>query len=659
MNNQDLKLLFTSMIIWLLPICSRAQTGDISILKKHDTSAYNISKWTEDILGQIGALKKDIENAPGTKQKLDRIFSLCDKNESLNNDTLYTYALIAKKLALKIHDQKAEIRANYYLTISYANKGDLGRVIAMSDSNRQLLTRISGDKSLYENFGLRKANAIAKTARYKEALVLGYQLLKEAESSNDTLMQVKSENFIGWVNREIGQFQPALNWFYKAVQYASYPKYFAACRKAMANMAGVYIDRNQMDSAYYFINKALDADKADQNLTNMVDVLNVKGYLLVLDHQNKAAGPFFNAAYTIRRQLGDPSLIISEIITLCQYDMVSGQPEKGIDLAKEGIGIANKYHLKVDLVNMYSSLASNYKAGNDYANYSNTLEKIISIKDSIYRNDAVRALAEIEAKYEVQKKENTIIRQKLDIINRDKFLYAALAFSALLLFIIFILYANYRKKQERQKQQETIAVMQAEENARKRIASDLHDNIGAYAAAISAGVDELYNETAANPQVLENLKSNVFEIMTSLRDTIWAMSKESVTLTNLSDRIKIYVQKIQSSYKGVQIIVEENINVDHILSPLNALHLFRILQESVNNSLKHSKCSRLSIYFKCDQVCIISVEDDGNGFDPDKSQGIGNGMSNMQLRATEAGISIDFKQVHPHGTCLTLSLTNL
>jgi signal transduction histidine kinase len=654
-----MRLLFAFIIILWLPLGSQAQSGDISILNKHDTSSFNVRLWTTAVLRKIDVLKKSISSAANTRDKLHFIFLLCDKDESLNNDTLYHYAFMAKELASQIHDQAAAIRANYYLTVTYLNKDDLNRVIAFCDSNRTLLRKSAGDQSLYGSFGIKKANALVKTGHYKEALALGYQLLKESENNNDTLMQIKSENFIGWVNKGIGQFQPSLNWFYKTIRTSSDPKYFTAYRNAFANMIGVYMDRNQMDSAYYFINKALDADKADQSLKNLVDVLNVKGYLLVQAHHNEAAATFFNVAYTIRQQLGDPSLIISEIITLCQFYMVSGQAEKGIALAKEGIGISNKYHLKADLISMYASLADNYKAKHDYINYSGILEKIITVKDSIYRNDAAKSLAEMEAKYEVQKKENIIIKQKLDIISRDKFLYATLALSAFLLFLVFMLYANYSKKQERQKQQEAIAVMRAEENARKRIASDLHDNIGAYAAAISANVDELHSEVVADPKTLENLKGNVFEIMTSLRDTIWALNKETVTLTNLSDRVKIYVQKIQPSYKSVQIMVEENINEDPVLTPLNALHIFRILQESLNNSLKHSECDRLLITFKNDETCVITILDNGKGFDPDRSQGMGNGLLNMQSRAQEAGISLVFGRVEPHGSRLTLSFSLL
>jgi signal transduction histidine kinase len=652
-----MKRLFIFVILAWLPFTGWSQSGDLNILKKHDTAAYNVGQWTREVLGKIGQLKKEIASSKSDKEKLQFIFQLCDKNESLNNDTLYAYASVAKKIALRLNDQPATIRANYYLVVSYLNKGDLARVIAMCDSNRHLLSSINGDKSLYANFGLRKANAIAKTGQYKDALAQGYQLLKEAEANNDTTMLIKGGNLVGWINMRIGQYQSALNWFYKAIGYAANPKYLTVCRNALANMTGTYIDRNQLDSAYYFINKALDADKVDPSLTNLVDVLNVKGYMLVQGHQIATAAPLFDAAYAIRKELATPTLIISEMVTLCQYYLVSSQPQKGIALAKEGITLANKYHLKVDLLYMYQSLADNYKAAKDYMNYSSTLERIIGIKDSIYRNDAAKSLAEMQTKYEVQKKENTIIRQKLDILNRDKILYAAAALLVLLIFVVFALYANYRKKRERQKQQEVIAVMQAEENARKRIASDLHDNIGAYASAISANVDELYAEAAADPQTLENLKGNVFEIMTSLRDTIWALSRESVSLTRISDRVKIYVQKIQPSYKNVRIVVEEDIKEDTVLPPLNALHLFRILQESLNNALKHSKCDQLTVIFKSGGEHFIIIEDDGKGFDPETSQNKGNGLFNMRSRAEEAGIALQFSPVSPHGTRLTLSFS--
>src|SRR6201986_1663151 len=124
-----MKLFATLLILAWLPFAGFAQGGDINILKKHDTSAYNVSRWTESILAKISLLKQNIAAAKTDKDKLSFIFLLCDKNESLNNDTLYKYTAEAKSIALKMHDQAGAIRANYFLTICEASKGELQQAI--------------------------------------------------------------------------------------------------------------------------------------------------------------------------------------------------------------------------------------------------------------------------------------------------------------------------------------------------------------------------------------------------------------------------------------------------------------------------------------------------------------------------------------------------
>lgn len=122
--------------------------------------------------------------------------------------------------------------------------------------------------------------------------------------------------------------------------------------------------------------------------------------------------------------------------------------------------------------------------------------------------------------------------------------------------------------QEEEKQLAARAIMSAEENERKRIAADLHDNMGAYASAISANVDDLIMAGGkADNTILRSMKNNAAEIMANLRDTIWVLNKDFILITGISDRFKTYIQKFRDSYPGVLIEIKENITDNLSLSP--------------------------------------------------------------------------------------------
>ena len=94
-------------------------------------------------------------------------------------------------------------------------------------------------------------------------------------------------------------------------------------------------------------------------------------------------------------------------------------------------------------------------------------------------------------------------------------------------------------------------------------AADLHDNMGAYATAIIANVDDIVvNKKIETEPALFNLKINAIELMSNLRDTIWASYKEKIFLTGISDRFKSYIKKIMSAYPHVQIEISDRINND-------------------------------------------------------------------------------------------------
>lgn len=191
---------------------------------------------------------------------------------------------------------------------------------------------------------------------------------------------------------------------------------------------------------------------------------------------------------------------------------------------------------------------------------------------------------------------------------------------------------------------------------RKRIAADLHDNMGAYATAIIANVDDIIvNKKNDTEPALFNLKINAIELMSNLRDTIWASYKEKIFLTGISDRFKSYIKKIMSAYPNVHIEISDKINNDISFSAIQALNIFRILQEACTNALKHSGASLIEVIFESNGMLKLSITDNGTGITDIGYLNNGNGIKNMKLRASECGLCLRVEENQPSGIVIFLT----
>ncbi|MEO7769102.1 MAG: histidine kinase, partial [Ferruginibacter sp.] len=368
----------------------------------------------------------------------------------------------------------------------------------------------------------------------------------------------------------------------------------------------------------------------------------------------------------IRKLIGDPFYIVSDIGQLGLYYAQNKQPEKGIAICMEGIAMAREFNIDSKLFFLYSSLGQNYKAMGNLEKYAQVMEEIIAIKDSVYQKNSVSALAEMQTKYEVQKKEFTIVQQKLDIVTKNNWLYGALLASLFGILLFYLLFQDYRRRQKKkleqmlkeEKRTSGKSVKDAEEKERKRIAADLHDNLGAYAASIAANLDiiVLQQNDTENLTALRELRSNSQSIVSQLGDTIWALKKEALSLTAISDRLKVLIQKIQPSYPAIKIDVIEKIYNDILLPPSQAFHLYQTVQEALINALRHSQCKEIIILFVSKITWKVCITDDGKGM-ANESVNTGNGLANMMSRCKETGWLIEWVLNENNGTTVKITST--
>lgn len=612
----------------------------------------------------IARLKASIQKSRTPPDQLSAILSLCDQGYSLHPDTLMAYSQKAKLLAKKNNNLHDEVRAMYYESFALTNKGLIDSSLSLANQCLDILSKTINDPALKANVQNQKGRCFMRKSQYKEAIDMGYQVIDGAEKIKDALLQMKGKTLIGWAYLEMDQTRESLNWHLKALQTATDTLLLEKYGILFANIALNYNALGKTDSALYNINKAINYSRRNENLFALSNSLAIQAQLYVTSGQTKLAEVPLKEVVDIRKLIGDPFYIVSDMAQLALFYANNGQPEKGIAISYEGIEIANQYKLDTKLFFLYGALAENYKASGNTAKYAEVLEKIIAIKDSVYTKNSAEALAEMQTKYDLEKKENLIIRQELDITRQNQLFYGLLLlllFAAVIAIIQFRAYGKNQKIKlhqihEEEKRITAQAITSAEENERKRIAADLHDNMGAYAAAIIANIDDIMqNKNSVNEGTLLYLKNNAAEIMNSLRETIWTLSKERISLTGITDRFKIYVQKIIPAYPSVKTEITENIINDLSFSPLQALNIFRILQEAFTNALKHSGASLINIIFESNSRMHISITDNGTGITKANYINNGNGIKNMRSRAFESGFDLSIDKNENQGTVISIS----
>jgi len=598
----------------------------------------------------IDSLNRLIDRAGSDEEKLTNIYAVLEL--SYNADSTLGYLERAEAIAKQTKQKADDDMVAYYWAGYYAKKN-------ISDSALNIIERLVSkyrdkkeDQSHYLKFLFFKAKILDRSNQYTKALADLVDVIETAGSQRDTLILVQAKTGIGWMQMEMAQYNEALQWLYEAKATSTNPRFYKNYGALYSNIASAYNSLHNADSAIHYINIAIRDARENHNLLFLATALSMQAQIFIDNKQAALAESPLHEVVLIRKQLNDPFYTVYDMSSLASYYAHNGQTDKGIELCKEGIAIAKQRGLSSQLLMIYRALAENYKAANNTVDYSHTLESIIALKDSFNNINSSKQLAELQAANEKQKNERTIIQQQLDLTKKNYWLYGSSLFILMAIIIAWLAFKIYRRRQElkmhramaEEKRIAAVAVMQAEELERKRIAADLHDNLGSYAASIASNLDHIslhqFSIQAAAP--LQELRNNSQAIVSQLSDTIWVLKKDALSLTAISDRVKVFIQRIQPSYPGVAIDVLEDIRRDHLLQPSQAFHLFRIIQEAINNALKHSQCKSIAVHFNGAQTWSVSIGDDGIGWQEDGATAAtsGNGIVNMKSRVKEAGWTI-------------------
>ena len=259
----------------------------------------------------------------------------------------------------------------------------------------------------------------------------------------------------------------------------------------------------------------------------------------------------------------------------------------------------------------------------------------------------IKQTAELETKYQTEKKEKQIIAQQAEAKQKNIYLIGISVLALLIGLVGFLIYKQQRQKnaqivQENQLKS-AIAVIENQnklQEQRLSISRDLHDNIGSQLTFIISSVDnvkfgfDIQNEKLDNK--LTNISSFAKDTILELRDTIWAMNCNEISYEDLEIRINNFIEKAKLSQENISFsfAIDQSLKTKKLTS-VEGMNVYRTIQEAINNALKYAQATMISVNIKpqANQVAI-SIKDNGNGFDIETIEK-GNGLNNMKKRIEE------------------------
>jgi hypothetical protein len=194
---------------------------------------------------------------------------------------------------------------------------------------------------------------------------------------------------------------------------------------------------------------------------------------------------------------------------------------------------------------------------------------------------------------------------------------------------------------------------------RERISRDLHDNLGAQANALLYGTEQLQNSNPSETILVNSLNTTAKDMMISLRETIWVMKHNDAKASEIWFRIINFCNQLSLFYKEIKIETEGTLPEGFEFKSEKALHIILIIQEALNNVIRHSGAKTILIESNVQKnTWTIKVKDDGKGIckNENKQNPGGFGLNNMQERALIAKITLTIVSEEGKGTCITLNI---
>jgi two-component system, NarL family, sensor kinase len=517
------------------------------------------------------------------------------------------------------------------------------------------------------------ATVYMRQNKFKEALDIYFKSLKIFEAAKDSGKQANVLSNIGNIYYELEQNKSAEQFLKRGAFLAKTANKPVVLGNILVNLGGIKFDAKNMDSALYYFTEA-EKILSDNGLTyNLGVVYNDIGKVYSSKKEFDKAIAYYEKALKNREEVNDKFGIGLSNMNIGELYMQTGKPDKSISFLNNAIQTFLEAGSLIHLKQCYGYMAQAYEGKGDYKNAIKFLQLHTKYMDSVYTKDNTEKMAEMQARFETEKKDLEISKKndeiqltKLEIARKNIITYILIASIILVILLSYLFYTRYKLKQKAildaemllQQDLRAKAIIEAEEKERMRIARDLHDGVGQTLSAAKLNLSNLESKLplsdSENQTALKNAIDLVDDSVKEVRAVSHNMMPNALLKSGLVAAVREFINKLSANLK----IDLEISGLNERLEQSTETVLFRVLQEVVSNIIKHAQATKITIQIvKHENEITIVIEDNGIGFDTQKiNEFSGIGLKNITSRIGFLQGRVDFDSKIGKGTTVIIEV---
>jgi signal transduction histidine kinase len=503
-----------------------------------------------------------------------------------------------------------------------------------------------------------------------KALRLFQQALNLAEKSKDLLYIAYTKKDIGVLYISWKKFDGALKYYDEALEQGlalNDGKLVADCYN---NKATVYEQLNQYTKALEYYTKALKYYLQTGQKRGIAKCYSNIAIVLKAQKKFSQAISYNQKSLKIIQSIGDKWMEAATLNNIGSVYYSMGNFKNTLLFCERSLKIARSIQAKEIEVACYETLADAASALKQYKLAYYYEAEFHKISQEFLNADQTKQFSELEIKYKTEKKEQQIallqkqsIIQKLSIGRHRTTIGITIGITLGIIIISVLLFnrgklqqlALYRQQELQQRELITQAIISAEENERKRIGSDLHDGVGQLLSAAKMNFAGLIDRNGIPKEkdkfLAEKTLALLDESCKEVRSISHQMMPNALLKSGIAADIRDFIEKLDAETLKIDLKIT---GFKDNLEGNEEIILYRVIQESINNVIKHSGASHLSITLEktINSISVI-IADNGKGFDTTiGSEGIG--LKNIRTRVEYLKGNVNFITSPGNGTTVNV-----